>query len=169
MDIKETASGTLLVKIPGMMRWDYETPDQQIIVSNGIKLWIYRPADNQVLVGKSPTFFGKGKGAGFLSDFQSVRNNFVISLEKKPKDDVYILKLDVYILKLIPHQKTEELSRVYLVVSPATFEISEVVTYNAYGDETRIELSDYAYNRNYDDSVFQFSIPQGADVVELDQ
>lgn len=162
MEIQETASGKLLVKRPGMMRWDYEKPDKQIIVSDGTHLWVYRPEDNQVLVGRAPTFFGEGKGAGFLSDIKSVRKNFSITMENKEGEKSYRLKL-------IPKNQTQDLSRVFLVVSPDTFEVMEVITYNLYDDETRIELTDYSYDRNLGDDIFRFEIPDGTDVVKMDQ
>ena len=162
MAIQETASGKLLVKRPDMMRWEYETPDKQIIVSDGNRLWIYRPEDNQVLVGKSPAFFGEGKGAGFLTDMKSIQQNFSISLEDKGKEKYYRLKL-------IPNDLTQDLSSVFLAISPDTFEVMEVITYNLYGDETRIELNDYLYDRNLEADVFRFEIPDGADVVQMDQ
>jgi len=162
MEIQETASGKLQVKRPGMMRWDYEKPDKQIIVSDGTHLWVYRPEDNQVLVGRAPTFFGEGKGAGFLSDIKSVRKNFSITMENKEGEKSYRLKL-------IPKNQTQDLSRVFLVVSPDTFEVMEVITYNLYDDETRIELTDYSYDRNLGDDIFRFEIPDGTDVVKMDQ
>ncbi len=162
MEIQETASGKLQVKRPGMMRWDYEKPDKQIIVSDGTHLWVYRPEDNQVLVGRAPSFFGEGKGAGFLSDIKSVRKNFSITLENKEGEKSYRLKL-------IPKSQTQDLSRVYLVVSPDTFEVMEVITYNLYDDETRIELTDYLYDRNLGGDIFRFEIPDGTDVIKMDQ
>ncbi len=162
MEIQETASGKLLVKRPGMMRWDYEKPDKQIIVSDGTHLWVYRPEDNQVLVGRAPSFFGEGKGAGFLSDIKSVRKNFSVTLEKKEGEKSYRLKL-------VPKNQTQDLSRIYLVVSPDTFEVLEVITYNVYDDETRIELTNYSYDRNLGDDVFRFEIPDGTDVIKMDQ
>ena len=162
MEIQETASGKLQVKRPGMMRWDYEKPDKQIIVSDGTQLWVYRPEDNQVLVGRAPSFFGEGKGAGFLSDIKSVRKNFSITLENQEGEKSYRLKL-------IPKNQTPDLSRIFLKVSPDTFEVMEVITYNLYDDETRIELTDYSYDRNLGDDIFRFKIPDGTDVIEMDQ
>ena len=162
MAVQDTASGKLQVKRPGMMRWDYEEPDKQIIISDGIQLWIYRPEDNQVMVGRALSLFGEGKGAGFLSDIKSVRKNFSITLENKEGEKSYLLKL-------IPKNKTQDLSRVFLKVSPETFEVMEVITYNMYDDETRIELTDYSYDRNLGDDVFRFEIPDGTDVIKLEQ
>lgn len=162
MDITETASGTMLVKRPGMMYWVYEKPDKQVIVTDGKNLWIYRPADNQVTVGSSPSFFGDGKGASFLSNIQSLRKTFHVTLEKMNASQEYVLKL-------VPMDKSYDLSSVLLVVSGDTSDIVEVVTYNSYEDETRIELSNIQMEQNLDDSQFKFEIPQGAEVVKMDR
>jgi outer membrane lipoprotein carrier protein len=161
MDITETASGTMVVKRPGMMRWVYEKPDKQVIVTDGKQLWIHRPADNQVTVGNAPSFFGDGKGASFLSNIQSVRKTFHVTLEKMNASQEYILKL-------VPMDKSYDLSSVQLAVSNDTFDIVEVVTYNSYEDETRIELSNVQFEQNLDDAQFKFAIPQGAEVVRMD-
>jgi outer membrane lipoprotein carrier protein len=162
MDITETASGTMLVKRPGMMHWAYEKPDKQVIVTDGKNLWIYRPADNQVTVGSAPSFFGDGKGASFLSNIQSLRKTFHVTLEKMNASQEYVFRL-------VPMDKSYDLSSVLLVVSGDTFDIVEVVTYNSYEDETRIELSNIQMEQNLDDAQFKFTIPQGAEVVKMDK
>ena len=40
MDITDMANGKVYIKYPGMMRWEYEKPDQQIIITDADKLWI---------------------------------------------------------------------------------------------------------------------------------
>ena len=39
MDITDVASGSIFVKRPGMMRWEYDKPDKQTIITDGKKLW----------------------------------------------------------------------------------------------------------------------------------
>ncbi|WP_372682252.1 outer membrane lipoprotein carrier protein LolA, partial [Desulfosarcina sp.] len=60
MAVTDTASGRLMVRQPGKMRWEYLVPDPQTIITDGRELWVYRPQENQVLVGKAPSFFGEG-------------------------------------------------------------------------------------------------------------
>ena len=36
MDLVDTASGSILVKRPGKMRWSYETPERQLIITDGV-------------------------------------------------------------------------------------------------------------------------------------
>jgi outer membrane lipoprotein carrier protein len=162
MDISDSASGKLFVKYPGKMRWEYQEPEQQVIISDGIQLWLYRPDDHQVMVGDAATFFGEGKGAGFLSDIQLLRKEFEITLED-------IRFGDYYNLKLIPEKKSWDLARIHLLVSKETFRIFQVYTYNAYDDATRIELVNLSFDTRFKDDFFTFSIPKGVDVLQLDK
>jgi outer membrane lipoprotein carrier protein len=162
MQISDTAEGTLTVKRPDKMRWAYHMPDEQTIITDGRHLWIYRPADNQVVVGKASEFFGLGKGAGFLSDIRKIRESFEISVQPAENQNYYRLRL-------VPRNANPEMTEIILSVDRKTFQINQVVTYNQFGDETRIVLSNYEFNINPDDSLFTFSIPDGVDVVHMDQ
>ena len=165
MNITDTATGKVYIKYPGMMRWEYQKPDRQIIITDGDQLWIYRPEDHQVLTGKAPTFFSDGKGASFLSDIGLIRQKFDISLEQNPtaKDDPF------YHLRLIPREKTMDISEIRLMVSKKSYNIVQVVTFNFYGDETRIDFINFKFDVNLDDSLFSFTVPPGTDVLQIDE
>ena len=165
MDITDRANGKVYIKYPGMMRWEYEKPNQQIIITDADKLWIYRPADNQVMTGKAPTFFRDGKGASFLSDIRVIRQKFDISLAPGPPEESDLF----YHLKLIPREKTLDISEIRLLVSQKTFNVLQVTTLNFYGDETRIDLLNFVFGGNLDDSLFSFEIPKGVDVIQIDE
>jgi outer membrane lipoprotein carrier protein len=162
MMISDTAEGRLIVKRPGKMRWEYLIPDEQTIITDGKSMWIYRPADKQVMVGKAPEFFSGGKGAGFLSDIRQIRKSFDIELQKSKSPDHFRLRL-------LPRSPTADLADIILSVNRSDFLVRQVLTYNSYGDETRIEFSEYQFNQNPKDSLFTFIIPDGIDVVQIDQ
>lgn len=162
LDITDTASGKLIVKRPGMMKWEYEKPDRQIIITDGKVLWVYRPEDNQVMIGKAPSFFGDGKGAGFLADMKLIRKIFRITLEESDSAEYYVLKL-------IPQEKNIDISALLLSISKKTFDVVKIVTFNSYGDKTRIKFKDIQLQQNINDSVFKFIIPEGADIIQLDE
>ena len=165
MNITDTATGKVYIKYPGMMRWEYEKPDRQIIITDGDKLWVYRPEDNQVMTGKAPTFFRDGKGASFLSDIRLIRQKFDISLEPGPSEEKDLF----YHLILKPLEKTLDISEIRLMVSRQTYNVLQVMTLNFYGDETRIDLINFAFGVDMDDSLFSFTIPEGVDVVQIDE
>ena len=162
MQITDTAEGKLTVKQPGKMRWEYTIPEAQIIISNGQSMWIYRPADHQVVVGKSPEYFGGGKGAGFLSDIRQIRKSFTIQLQPAENEQYYRLRL-------VPLKPSQDLSDIILSIDKKSYQIDQVITHNAYGDETRIVLSNYQFNVDPPDDLFTFDIPPGVDVVKMDQ
>lgn len=162
MDISDEATGKLYVKRPGKMRWEYERPTPQTIITNGSRLLIYRPEDNQVMLGKSPAFFGDGKGAGFLADIRLLRRKFEIT--PAPETDPLL-----YALKLRPVHEVAELSEITLHVSKSEFVVKRVITTNAYGDQTAIELIDSRFDAIPADQLFAMDIPQGADVLTLDE
>ncbi|MDO9265166.1 MAG: outer membrane lipoprotein chaperone LolA [Desulfosalsimonadaceae bacterium] len=161
LDIKDTASGKVWFKHPGMMQWEYEQPEKYAIISDGKTLWIFRPEDNQVVIGDAMTYFGNGKGASFLSNFNLVQDTYTVSVAAPANPDQYTLKL-------VPRQKQLDLSAIFLNIDKASFEIKSVVTLNEYGDETRIEFRDLVFEP-LDASLFNFQIPAGAEVLKMDE
>ena len=160
MAVTDTASGRLMVRQPGKMRWEYLVPDPQTIITDGKELWVYRPEENQVLVGKAPSFFGEGKGAGFLSNIKMVRKSFQLSLE--PANDP-----KQYHLKLVPNKSSVDLMAIELDVTKKTFDLVRITTFNVYGDETRIELKNVDLTAPPPEALFRFDIPEGADMLQM--
>jgi outer membrane lipoprotein carrier protein len=162
MDITDTASGTAYFKRPGKMRWKYEAPERQTLITDGNTLWIYRPDDNQVMIGKAPSFFKGGKGFSFLSDMKEIRQKFKMSLEKEGPEGFWVLKL-------LPKEKTVDIVKILLTISKATFDVVEIATYNSYGDQTRFVFSHIQFKKKIDDSLFHFNIPKDVEVLHLDE
>jgi outer membrane lipoprotein carrier protein len=150
MAITDFASGKMFVRYPGKMRWEYEKPERQIIITDGFKLWLYRPADNQVMTGSAPAFFSDGKGASFISLGEST-------------DDFF------YELKLKPLEKTLDVTDIRLSVTKNTFTVIRVVTYNSYGDKNHIEFLNHEFKADLKDSLFSFEAPEGTDVLQMDE
>src|SRR5689334_4293065 len=48
----QSSSGVLAFSRPGKFRWEYRKPNEQLIVGDGERLWIYDPDLNQVTVKK---------------------------------------------------------------------------------------------------------------------
>lgn len=161
MDITDTAAGIIRVKYPGKMRWDYDQPERQTLITDGQRLWIYRPEENQVMTGKAPEIIGNGKGASFLSDLSILRQKFRISLAV-PADAQFATLL------LHPKNKTPGLKSATLKIDRNLWNIVAITTVNTYGDITKIVFRDIRFVPPLDDALFAFTIPPGADVVQMD-
>ena len=162
LDLTDTASGRAMFMHPAKMRWEYDQPEKKIYISDGTTLWVYSPDQNQVMVGRAPEFFKGGQGASFLSDIQSLRRQFVIALAPQQAEGTHTLKL-------LPREKNIDLARIFLTVDAESFVVSRVDTVNDYDDETRIMLSNVRFEQSPDPAQFHFTVPPGADVLELNE
>jgi len=162
MQITDTASGKAMFKRPGMMRWEYEVPDRQQIITDGKKLWIYRPDEDQVTVGSFPAFFGDGKGASFLSDIGSMRTKFDLSMEGKDEAGNYVIRME-------PKNPIPDITLIHISVSAETYDVVRIVTFNSYGDETRIALHNISHRESMADDPFHFEISEHTDIVQLNE
>ncbi len=160
MQITDEAAGRLLVKYPGKMRWEYETPSPMLFVSDGQSLWMYQPEENQVTVGLASEVLGGRQGASFLSDIRLLRQAFRISLDPDGSEEVIRLKL-------LPEGEAYDIAEIYLKIRRDTYDIVEVVTINLYEDHTRIQLLDFDFNAVLPDHLFRFEIPEGTDVLQF--
>ena len=161
LGLTDTASGQARFKRPDKIRWEYHRPQVQQIISDGILLWVYKPDENQVMVGKAPVFFTKGSGASFLSDISSLRKNFEVTFsDQREREDCYTLKMDWT-------QEGLDIAEIYLFISRQTFDIAAVETSTEYGDTTLIEFNNISFEEELDDTLFVFDIPIDADIIAL--
>jgi len=162
MEITDTGNGRIVVKRPWKMRWEYETPEKQVYVTNGEEMWIYRPGENQVQVGKASSFFTGIVRAVFLLDMKQIRSYFDIRLVLQ-EDSKY------HILRLVNKEEIADVAEIYLTVSKKSFIVEEIVKYNSMGDNLTYKFSGFIFNKIYPDTLFTLKIPENADVQYLDE
>src|SRR5689334_14985624 len=79
--LKKTATekGTLQIKKPGRMRWEYTSPEHKLFVSDGQKIYSYVPADRQVVVSSMPSDDQATTAVLFLVGKGSLTRDFTAS------------------------------------------------------------------------------------------
>ncbi len=163
LDITETASGKAWFSHPGRMRWQYLTPDHHEIITNGQRVWIFRPQEKQVMTGDAQGFFQAGAGGTFLSDISLIRKNHRISVHKT--DPTWVeLKLKAQPPKV---EDSQAISSIIIRVSRKSHEITRVTTVNPHGDATLFEFSQIRFTP-LEPAQFEFTIPEGTSIIEMD-
>lgn len=164
---KRQASGEVLLKKPGKMRWDYEKPEKKLFVADGTQLWVYEPEDEQAfkqplsssqLPAQVSFLFGKGR----LSD------EFDITLlDDKSKDAQGLGDPGDHRLKLVPKVATAQVRYLLFVVDPKTFLVKETVVLDQQGGQNRIRFSAIETNLKggIDDARFRFTPPAGTQII----
>lgn len=155
----QESSGKVFFKKGGKMRWNYDKPEKQEIVTDGTTLWMYTPSLNQVMqAGFSMTNQSRVAQA-FLSGMGSIRDDFDMSGGELDETGIS------YRIMLIPKDVTEKIKSLELTVDAKTFYIKRSRMTDIYDNVTIVSLSDFKINSGLADSLFDFVIPKGVEVV----
>ena len=160
-------SGTLWLKKPRKMRWEYRSPKEKLFISDGEVVWFYMPEERQVRKTtlkklddlRSPLAFllGKTKLEKELTGLSKV-------VEQAPMDARDTLLRGVP-QGVVPQSVAGQVSEVQLEITPAD-QIVRIVLIEADGSETEFRFAGWKENVEMSDSRFQFTPPAGVETVE---
>jgi len=155
------ARGTLYLKKPGKLRWEYQTPVPQEVVSDGTRLWVYTPELKQVNVTDAPQALA-GPAGSFLAGLGQVREHFQARFlnPAQPTDSE-----GLFVLDLAPKTPQPLVARLILSVDPATWLVRKAVLYDAQGNTVTVRFLEVAVNSGLADTLFTFVPPPGVAVV----
>jgi outer membrane lipoprotein carrier protein len=155
---KSTERGTVQIKKPGRMRWEYTAPDKKVFVSDGRRMYSYIPADKQVIVSPVPSDDEATTAVLFLAGKGNLPRDFAVSYAETAPDGTWTLRLD-------PKQKQRDYDWLVLGVDPKTMQIRSLTAADQQGGRSTFQFSNYRENTGLADGVFTFKIPRGADVI----
>ncbi len=157
-----TESGTLWLKKPGKMRWQYRSPREKVFVSDGRTAWFYVPGDRQAR--KEP--------AKKLEDIRSPLA-FLLGKTKLEKElhglslapDIFPLEPGDTVLRGVPAAMTDQISEVVLEIGP-DHQIRRIVLQDVDGSSTEYRFIDQKEDVAVANSQFEFQPPPGTETVE---
>jgi outer membrane lipoprotein carrier protein len=158
---KSALAGEVLLKKPGKMRWNYQTPDVKMYLADGAHLWLYEPEDKQAFKqelksSQLPTALAFLTGKGKLTD------EFEIAFSSQrgwgtARD---------YVLSLHPRQAQPQVKEITFVVDPDSFLVRESVLVDGQGNVNDMIFSDIKIGTGLPDSTFRWSPPAGIRVID---
>lgn len=149
-------SGTFSFQRPGKFKWSVQKPYEQLIVSDGKQVYQYDPDLAQVTVRKVDQAIGTSPAA-ILFGSGSLEQSFDVSA-LPAKDGLEWLRAK-------PRTTDAGFSRVDIGFKdnqPVRIELLD-----AFGQTTRVDLSNIAPNPRISAQDFQFTPPKGVDVVNM--
>ena len=157
---RRSESGTLQLRKPGRMRWDYDQPKGKLFVSDGKYLWLYTPAENRAEKMKfqesedmrAPLAFLLGK-LNFEKEFRNLEGKAEgadtrIAAEPRTEN--------------LPYSAVE-----FLVTADGRIKQVKVTGFDR-------SVLDFAFDQEkvdpaLDGKLFQFQVPKGVELVEAGQ
>ncbi len=151
----QDARGTFLMQRPNKFRWNYQKPYEQTIVADGVKLWVYDKDLEQVTVKKLDAALGNTP-ALLLSGARPLTDNFHIAELTDRKDGLQWIAL-------APKSEEANFKQVRLAFGKHSLEVMELV--DSFEQTTQLRFSSVQSNVKFTTNEFQFTPPQGVDVV----
>ncbi len=160
--MERTESGTLWLKKPGKMRWEYRSPRQKLFVSDGKDAWFYVPEDRQA----------RRTEARKLEDLRSPLA-FLLGKTKLEKElrglsvatDVPAVGAGDVVLRGVPPALADRVSEIVLEVTP-DHRIMRIVIQEVDGAATEYRFSDMKEDVPIADGRFEFKPPAGTETAE---
>jgi len=145
---KQTSSGELLVKKPGMMRWEYRKPAPKVVVVKGTRLVQYEPDENQAYVDDRFDSSGMSAALTFLLGKGDLEKEFDVSVRAGGT------------LVLRPKAEDPRVDSIELVAGPeGQILVTRVIDGSSNVNEIRLE--DVRRNVGLPDSAFDLELPKG--------
>lgn len=144
---KQVSRGTLSVKKPGKMRWDYLEPTRKTVAVAGSRLIQWEPEVNQVYVDEHFDATAMSAAVTFLLGKGDLEKEFDLALAEGGG------------LLLTPKAPDPRLQTVTLTVGPEG-EVTATKVIDGSGNVNEITFSDIRKNLGLKDSLFELKLPQ---------
>ena len=159
--INRTESGTLLMKRPGRMRWDYDQPRPKLFLTDGHMAWFYVPGEKQVRRTpvkqlddlRSPLRYMLGK-----TKLAKELDGLSLASDQKPLNPADV------VLRGVPRGMGDRIEQTLLEVTPDGL-ISRIVIEEHGGSVTEFRFLQQKENVEIPDAQFRFTPPPGTEVV----
>lgn len=161
LDKVQTAQGEVWFKKPGKMRWNYNTPNMDQIVSDGKTLWFYDEEEDQVIETPLGQVSETQSSTTLLSGLGNLKELFNASFSTSED----ISTNGSYLVDLVPKSE-EEYNKVTIAVDKKDMMVNTLYLYDAFGNLTVMKLIDIKTNGKVADSLFEFKTPDGAEVIK---
>lgn len=160
---KTQSTGEVLLKKPGLMRWNYRTPEERMYLSDGKLLWLYEPEDSQAF--KQDLKSSQLPAAlAFLTGSGKLAEQFEVTLVAA-KEAGFGTTRD-YVLALSPRQAQPQVKSILFVVDPESFDVRETVIIDSQGNQNDLLFSDIRTNTRIAAGTFHWVPPAGVRVVD---
>jgi len=155
--VDQTVRGTLLMKKPSRYRVELES---QTIVTDGETVWSYSRPNHQVLIDR------------FVLDERSLSPERILTTAPTEYTAALVGEEELegstlQVVKLVPRSQTGILASLKLWVDDHTWLMRKVEIVDVNGKQTTYTVHTFEVNPGIADSAFRFTVPEGADVVDL--
>jgi outer membrane lipoprotein carrier protein len=155
-------SGTLWLKKPRKMRWEYRSPKEKLFISDGQAVWFYLPAERQLRKTELRKLDDLRSPLAFLLGKTKLENE--LRGLSKVVDQAPLVAGNT-LLRGVPQAMAGQVSEVRLEITPSD-QIVRIVLLEPDGAATEFRFASWKENLDLSDREFHFTPPPGVETVE---
>lgn len=152
--VTQQASGKMAFARPGKFRWDYRKPYEQIIVGDGVKLWLYDADLEQVTVKPLGDVIA-GTPAALLAGDNAIEKYFTL---KNAGEADGLEWLDA-----TPKTRDTSFERIRMGFKGDL--LMQMELFDTFGQRTLLKFGRMVRNPSIPAARFSFTPPKGADII----
>jgi outer membrane lipoprotein carrier protein len=160
-------SGTMIFLKPGRMRWDYLTPDYQVLISDGQTISMYFEKNSQMIISNAKDYLQSDVTYSFFAGTGDILKDFNISATDFENDHP-----DTYLIKLVPKSTHPQVSSMHAWINRESYLIEHLQIIDHFDTITNLYFTDitinaeYYGNRKIGEDLFYFTPPADTEIIE---
>ena len=158
---RKRGAGTIKIKKPGKMRWDYVEPARQVLICDGETVMMYFSSTNQLYVSPAKTYLQSDVTYSFFTGSGDILRDF--AAEPFAPDIPY--NRAAYTLKLVPKGAHPHVDHILLWLDKR-FMIVKLQIIDHFGSVNDMTLDNIQTNAKIPEDVFTFDPPEDAEIIE---
>jgi outer membrane lipoprotein carrier protein len=160
----EESNGELWLERPGRFRWHYEPPMERLLISDGVKIWLYDVDLDQATVRRAEGAI-EHTPAGLLVSGEEALDDYQLRLieqgiEPKTGEQSH----NYAAVEMIPNERQRDFQRIELGLRDNT--LVRLTLDDRFGQKTIIYFTDIVLNPALDPTIFDFDVPEGVDLID---
>jgi len=153
-------SGSLVIQKPGLMRWDYQAPEEQVLVSDGTTISMYFAGNKQMIVMPAKDYLKSDITYSFFSGSGDILRDFEILPPQETDLDSHFHQI-----KLIPKKNHPQVNSLTVSVDRESFLIKRLVIVDHFDSVTDLLFVNLKVNEHKPADFFSFTPPPGTEII----
>lgn len=157
---KRRGSGTLFFRKPGLMRWDYQEPDRQVLISDGSTLSMYFERSNQLIRTAAREYLQSDVTYAFFSGTGDILRDFEVTSAATQENT------STASIRLVPRKPHPHVQYLLVWVDPENSLITRLQITDHFDTVTDLWFEKIELNPVLAAGIFEFEPPAGTEIID---
>lgn len=153
-------SGTMVIQKPSLLRWDYGTPEVQVLVCDGEEFSLYYASEKQMVVSPARDYLREDVTYNFFSGEGNLTRDFEVSPLAEGE-----LEKGSLAVTLTPKKQHPQVARMQVWVNADTFLVNRLRIEDHLGSVTDLSFFNQVTDEPHPKDYFHFTPPEGTEVI----